>query len=99
MGQGETFDDLVDLFRRYLRQETVEPLRSLGRYILFGAAGSVLVGVGLVLLAVGALRGLQVWGELDGRWSWVPYLVAALPLALAGVRAASLIGKSGRSHG
>ncbi len=99
MGQGETFDDLVDLFRRYFRQETVEPLRSLGRYILFGAAGSVLVGVGMVLLAVGALRGLQVWGELDGRWSWVPYLVAALPLALAGVRAASLIGKSGRSHG
>ena len=99
MGQGETFDDLVDLFRRYVRQETVEPLRSLGRYILFGAAGSVLVGVGMVLLAVGALRGLQVWGELDGRWSWVPYLVAALPLALAGVWAASLIGKSGRSHG
>ena len=99
MGQGETFDDLVDLFRRYVRQETVEPLRSLGRYILFGAAGSVLVGVGMLLLAVGALRGLQVWGELDGRWSWVPYLVAALPLALAGVRAASLIGKSGRSHG
>ena len=99
MGQGEAFDDLVDLFRRYVRQETVEPLRSLGRYILFGAAGSVLVGVGMVLLAVGALRGLQVWGELDGRWSWVPYLVAALPLALAGVRAASLIGKSGRSNG
>ena len=99
MGQGETFDDLVDLFRRYVRQETVEPLRSLGRYILFGAAGSVLVGVGMVLLAVGALRGLQVWGELDGRWSWVPYLVAALPLVLAGTRAARLIGKSGRSHG
>ena len=99
MGQGETFDDLVDLFRRYVRQETVEPLRSLGRYLLFGTAGSVLVGVGTVLLALGALRGLQAWGELDGRWSWVPYLVAALPLTLAGVRAASLIGKSGRSRG
>jgi len=99
MGQGETFDDLVSLFRRYVRQETVEPLRSLGRYLLFGTAGSVLVGVGTVLLALGALRGLQAWGALDGRWSWVPYLAAALPLALAGVRAAGLIGKSGRSHG
>ena len=99
MGQGETFDDLVGLFRRYVRQETVEPLRSLGRYLLFGTAGSLLVGVGAVLLALGALRGLQAWDEMGGRWSWVPYLVAALPLALAGVRAASLIGKRGRSHG
>ena len=99
MGHGDTFDDLVGIFRRYVRQETVEPLRSLGRYLLFGTAGSVLVGVGTVLLAVGALRGLQAWSTLDGRWSWVPYLVAALPLALAGVRAASLIGKSDRSHG
>ena len=99
MGQGETFDDLVGLFRRYVRQETVEPLRSLGRYLLFGTMGSVLVGVGTVLLALGALRGIQAWGALDGRWSWVPYLAAALPLALVGVRAASLIGKNGRPDG
>ena len=99
MGQGETFDDMVGLFRRYVRQETVEPLRSLGRYLLFGTAGSLLVGVGTVLLALGALRGLQAWGALNGRWSWVPYLAAALPLALVGVRASSLIGKNGRFHG
>ena len=99
MGHGDTFDDLVGIFRRYVRQETVEPLRSLGRYLLFGTAGSLLVGAGTVLLALGTLRGLQVWGALDGRWSWVPYLAAALPLALVGVRAANLIGKSGRSHG
>ena len=99
MGQGETFDDMVGLFRRYVRQETVEPLRSLGRYLLFGTAGSLLVGVGTVLLALGALRGLQAWGALNGRWSWVPYLAAAVPLALVGVRASSLIGKNGRFHG
>ena len=99
MGHGDTFDDLVDIFRRYVRQETVEPLRSLGRYLLFGTAGSVLVGAGTVLLALGALRGLPAWGALDGRWSLVPYLAAALPLALAGVRATRLTGKSGRSLG
>ena len=99
MGQGDTFDDLVGLFRQYVHQETVEPLRSLGRYLLFGTAGSVLVGAGTVLLGLGVLRGLQAWGPLDGRWSWVPYLAAALPLALAGMRAACLIGKSGRSDG
>ena len=90
------FDDLAGLFRQYFRQETVAPLRSLGRYLLFGTAGSVLVGVGTVLLALGALRGLQAWGVLDGRWSWIPYLAVGLPLALAGVRVATLIGRSGR---
>ena len=99
MERGETFDDLVDLFRRYLRQETVEPLRLLGRYLLFGTAGSILVAVGTVLVAVGTLRGLQVSGVLDGWWSWVPYLVAALPLGVAGIGAVTLIGRSGRSLG
>ena len=71
MSRTETFDDLVDLFRRYVRQETLEPLQSLGRFLLFGTAGSVLVGVGMLLLAVGGLRGLQAWGLLGGWWSWV----------------------------
>ena len=99
MNRTETFDDLVDLFRRYIRQETLEPLQSLGRFLLFGTAGSVLVGVGMVLMAVGGLRGLQAWGPLDGWWSWVPYITVALSLALAGLVVNSRTGKSGSSRG
>ena len=94
MSRTETFDDLVDLFRRYVRQETLEPLQSLGRFLLFGAAGSVLVGVGLLLLAVGGLRGLQAWDLLGGWWSWVPYMAATLPLVLTATAAVRLISRS-----
>ena len=36
MARSETFDELLALLRGYVYQETVEPLRSLGRYLLFG---------------------------------------------------------------
>jgi hypothetical protein len=42
--------------------------------------GSLLLGTGAVLLAVGALRLLQAWGPLDAGWAFVPYLVVAVAL-------------------
>lgn len=94
MGRSRTFDDLGDIFWRYVRQETLQPLRSLGRYLLFGIAGSLLIGLGTVLLAVGVLRGLQVLGALNGWWSWVPYMAATLPLVLTATAAVRLISRS-----
>ncbi len=84
--------DLVGLLGRYLRQETLDPLRSLGRYLLFGAAGSVLIGAGAVFLAVGGLRVLQATGAFAGSWSFVPYLLVALALAGLVAFAATRIG-------
>lgn len=69
--------DLWDLVRAYARQETVGPLRGIGRFVAFGLAGSLLLGIGLVLLAVGALRALQTetGTTFEGNWSWAPYLI------------------------
>ena len=72
--------DLPGLLKRYVRQETVEPLRAAGRFLLFGLLGAFLMGLGTVLLVVGGLRGLQSSGLLDGSWSWVPYLASAAVL-------------------
>ncbi|HSN02711.1 MAG TPA: hypothetical protein VLS91_04435, partial [Acidimicrobiales bacterium] len=69
------FDEIRELLVRYVKEETVQPLKDLGRYALYGAIGSVFVGFGAMLLLVGALRLLQ--GEfpvLDGSLSWLPYL-------------------------
>lgn len=86
--------ELYDLLVAYTRQETTEPLRGLGRYIGFGAVGSILISLGSTLLVVGVLRLLQTETDttFTGNWSWVPYLlalvVAAAIIALA-VRAVS----------
>ncbi len=84
--------DLIDLLRRYVRQETIDPLRAASRYLAFGVLGSLLIGVGLVSMAVGGLRALQVIDALDGRWSWAPYLLVATGLGAVTALAISRIG-------
>ena len=79
--------ELRDLVLAYLRQETIAPLKSLGRYILMGLAGALLLGFGVVLLGVGALRVLQVetGSTFQGDWSWAPYGIVVVALLVSGV--------------
>ena len=86
--------DIRTLFLRYLKEETVQPLKELGGFVLFGALGSLFVGLGATLMLFGALRFLQdQFRVLDGSLSWVPYLVivalAALVIALTAWRVVS----------
>ncbi len=78
--------ELRDLIVAYIRQETVTPLKSLGRYILFGLAGALLLGLGVVLLGVGVLRLLQTetGTTFRGDWSWAPYGIVFAVLLVGG---------------
>src|SRR5438132_12193874 len=63
--------ELWDLVRTYAKQETIEPLKGIGRAVGWGLAGSVFVGFGVVLLALGSLRALQdETTAFDGNWSF-----------------------------
>jgi hypothetical protein len=53
------FEELRDLAIRYVKEETIKPLKDLGRFVLWGTIGSVFVGFGAVLLLLGSLRYLQ----------------------------------------
>lgn len=76
--------ELKDLVIAYLRQETVVPLKQLGRYLAFGIAGSILMGVGVLLVSLGLLRLLQeqTGDTFTGDWSWVPYLIVFAALVI-----------------
>ena len=76
--------ELKDLVIAYLRQETVVPLTQLGRYLAFGIAGSILMGVGVLLVSLGLLRLLQeqTGDTFTGDWSWVPYLIVFAALVI-----------------
>jgi hypothetical protein len=78
--------ELRELVIAYFRQEAVDPIKSLGRYILFGVAGALLSGLGVVLLGVGALRVLQVetGSTFTGDWSWAPYGIVFVALLAGG---------------
>jgi len=79
--------ELRDLIIAYVRQETVTPIKNLGRYILFGVGGALLLGLGVVLLGVGALRLLQTetGSTFRGDWSWAPYGIVFVALIAGGL--------------
>ncbi len=72
--------ELLDLVRAYAKQETIEPIKGLGRFVAFGVAGSLLLGTGSVLLALAVLRAVQTetGSVFDGNWSFAPYLLVVV---------------------
>jgi uncharacterized membrane protein YidH (DUF202 family) len=86
-------NELWQLVIAYVKQETVEPIKSLGRFVAFGIAGSFMLGIGLLLIVIGGLRALQTEtkGHLGGHLTWAPYAIALafclLVTALAVMRA------------
>jgi H+/Cl- antiporter ClcA len=75
-----TVGEVVALVRAYARQETLEPLRGLLRFVVVGVVGSLLVGTGLVVLLVACLRLLETEtaGAFRGTRSWLAYVVVAV---------------------
>ena len=81
---GKSDQDVIDLVIAYAKQETVEPLRGAGRWILWGLASMVFICAGVLLVVLGALRLSQdLLGETFATsWSWVPYVVSMCACAL-----------------
>lgn len=78
--------DAFKLAVAYAKQETVDPLKTLVRYVLWGVVGAVLLGAGCVLVALAAVRVLQteLARHLTGSLTWVPYaggLIVAVVVA------------------
>ncbi len=85
---GEVVSELVDLTKAYAKQETIDPLKGLGRYLAYGLAGSLLLGIGVILLVLAGLRALQTetGTTFTGNWSWAPYvIVLVVVLAVIGL--------------
>ncbi|HEX2701753.1 MAG TPA: hypothetical protein VHM89_16240 [Acidimicrobiales bacterium] len=76
--------ELWQLVVAYLKQETLDPLKGLLRFLGFGILGSALLSLGLLLWLLALLRALQTetGAHFTGNLSWLPYLMS---LAAGGV--------------
>jgi hypothetical protein len=90
--------ELVGLIKAYALQETVGPLKRIGRTLAFGAAAAFMFGIAAVLSLVAVLRVLQseTGHVFAGEWSWAPYLltIAAAAVILAVAAALGLRNRS-----
>jgi hypothetical protein len=90
--------ELKDLVVTYAKQEVVEPLKGLGRFIGAGVAGSILLSLGVVLLVLAVLRVLQdeLADTFDGNWSFAPYLITLVLCTIVLALSARAIGAAKR---
>ncbi len=79
--------ELWQLVIGYAKQETLDPVKNLGRFLAYGMGGALLGSLGAVLLLLGGLRLLQTetGSAFDGNLTFIPYL---LVLGVSGAIAA-----------
>jgi len=76
--------ELVDLVIAYAKQETLEPLKGLGKNAALGLGGAVCLGIGGVFCSLGALRAMQTQTDFFERHnlSWLPYFITVAILVV-----------------
>ena len=81
----------------YAKQEIKDPLTGLVSYVAWGVVTMLLIGLGSILLAIGALRALQTetGSTFTGSLSWAPYgiVLAGAVVVLGAVGALIMRGK------
>ena len=71
--------EIRELALRYVKEETIQPIKDMGRFALYGALGSIFVGFGVMFLLLAALRFLQEqFPVMNGTLSWLPYVIVAV---------------------
>jgi hypothetical protein len=98
-------NELVSLIVAYAREQTVDPIRSLGRYVMFGLAGAFLIAIGggLATLATVRLIQAETGKHLTGSLTWAPYtggvIVAGVGAGWAAYRIRRGLVKAGQPGG
>lgn len=90
--------DIGTMVVEYVKQETLDPLKGLARFVGLGLASMVVTGIGIVLLLLGGIRLLQdeAGAAFDGHLKFLPYLFALIVCAV--VAAGALRATSGASR-
>jgi hypothetical protein len=77
----ESAQEAQQMLVAYAKQETIDPLKDLGRYLAWGLGGALAIFLGVLFLALGLLRGLQELEAFDGGFTTVvPYVITVIAL-------------------
>ena len=87
--------EVLEVVKSYARQELLDPLRGVPRWLALGLLGSIGVIIGVVLLVLALLRGLQTetGAAFEGNLSWVPYAIALVAMLLLATAMGMLVNR------
>lgn len=96
--QDASLGEVIEFVKTYAKQETVGPLKGAGRWLAYGAAAAMAMGLGLMIVLLGVLRLIQTEADrlATGSLSWAAYAitfvitVALLVLTLLRVKKSTL---------
>ena len=94
-------NELIDMSREYLRQETLEPAKALGKHAGFGIGGAMLFSLGSLFFVFGAYALFRIllpeteWFEVLARF--LAFVTALAAAALVGWRISVVSEKLGVS--
>ena len=93
--------ELWELAVAYIKQEAVEPVKGLGRFLGYGIFGALFIAIGFVLLSIALLRVFQIetGSHLTGNLSWLPYVLTVFAVVGVAGLAATRIGAARRKRG
>lgn len=91
----QLISEFVDMSKEYLRQETIEPAKQLGRFAGFSLGASVLFCFGALFLSVAGMRWLISLLPSGPYWEGLGYVITAVGLLLV----AGLVGFAGSRPG
>lgn len=95
---GGHLNELVTMIVTYAKQETIDPIKGLVRFVAWGVAGALLIAIGGAALTLAVVRLLQTetGPHLRGDLTWVPYMGGALVAVVGIVWSVSRIFKGDR---
>jgi hypothetical protein len=75
--EDSSIGDVIDTIKAYAQQQTIGPLKNVGRWLAYGAAASFTLAIGLIVLLLGVLRLVQAEWEraATGSLSWLAYVI------------------------
>jgi apolipoprotein N-acyltransferase len=88
--------EFVDMSKEYLRQETLEPAKQLGRYSGFAIGAAIAFAFGALFLGIAGMRWIVQLLPDGPNWQALGYILAALALGLI---AAMIVGVANRGSG
>ncbi len=92
--------DIGTMLVEYVKQETLDPIKGLARFVALGLASMVVTGIGVILLLLGGVRLLQTEAAstFDGHLKFLPYVFALIVCAVVAVGALRATSGPGRKE-